>query len=142
APGPGLVHNDYFLPVGQAMPALHAFRGTVTLQAWSIFTALHGCAGLTQTLPGFTVAFFTHGAHLVPVGRDILQPPGIILSPGQVWSEPDDQGMSRAAFPFVLTDPYFNHTHNGLATFLYDDTHVSALRLQVVQETAPERQYD
>jgi len=141
-PGHGLVHNDYFLPVGQAAPALHAFKGTVTLQPWSIFTALQGCAGLPQTLPGFTVAFFTHGEHLVPVVRDILPPPGLILSPGRVWSEPGDQGMSRAALPFVVTDPYSNDTHNGLATFLYDDTQVSALRLQVVQETAPERQYD
>ena len=50
--------------------------------------------------------------------------------------------MSRAAFPFVLTNPYDNSTHNGLATFLYDDTRVSALRLQVVQETAAWIKYD
>ncbi len=134
-PGIGPVHNDYFLPVGQATPALHAFKGTVTVQASSMVTARHGCAGLAETLPGFTVAFFTQGEHLVPVVRDILQPAGIILSPGQVWSEPGDRGLSRAAFSFVLLHPYFNHTHNGLATFLYDDTHVSALRVQVVQET-------
>ena len=69
--------------------------------------------------------------------RDILQPPGtIILSPGKVWSEPGDRGMSRASFPFVLVDQSSNEAHNGLASFLYDDTRVSALRLQVVQETA------
>ena len=50
--------------------------------------------------------------------------------------------MSRASFPFVLTNPYNNATHNGLATFLYDDTRVSALRFQVVQETAPWAKYD
>ena len=43
--------------------------------------------------------------------------------------------MSRASFPFVLTNPSYNAAHHGLATFLYDDTRVSALRLQVVQET-------
>ena len=79
----------------------------------------------------------------MPVVRDILQPPGtLILSPGQVWSEPGDEGMSRAAFPFVVINQYNNGTHNGLATFLYDDTRVSALRFQVVQETAAWAKYD
>lgn len=139
----GPVHNAYFLPVGQSAPARHAFKGTVRIEATTVFKARHGCAGLAETLPEFTAAFFTHGEHLVPVIRDILQPPGtLILSPGRVWSEPDDQGMSRASFPFVLISPYSNETHNGLATFLYDDTRVSALRLQVVQETAAWAKYD
>jgi hypothetical protein len=78
------------------------------------------------------VAFFTHGEHLVPVVRDVAPLSTFILSPGRVWSEPGDAGMSRAAFPFVLTNPYDNGTHNGLATFLYDETRVTALRLQIV----------
>ena len=133
--GSGPVHNAYFLTVGQAAPALHAFQGTVTIQSFTMFRSRHGCSGLPETLPGFTVAFFTEGEHLVPVVRDIMAPPGIILSPGRVWSEPGDGGMSRASFPFVLTNPYYNAAHHGLATFLYEDTRVSALRVQVVQET-------
>jgi len=74
----GLVHNDYFMPVGQAAPARHTFQGTVTVQASSMVTASYGCPGLAETLPGFTVACFTQGEHLVPVVRDILYPPGII----------------------------------------------------------------
>jgi hypothetical protein len=141
--GDGPVHNAYFLPVGQAAPAVHAFKGTLTIGASTMFSAHRGCDGLPRTMSGFSVAFFTHGEHLVPVVRDILQPPGtLILSPGQVWSEPGDQGMSRAAFPFVMTNPYNNGTHNGLATFLYDDTRVSALRFQVVQETAMWAKFD
>jgi hypothetical protein len=103
AVGTGPVHNAYFLPVGQAAPALHSFQGTLTIQASTMSRTRHGCAGLPAPLPAFTVAFFTQGEHLVPVVRDIVDPPGIILSPGRVWSEPDDGGMSRAAFPFVLT---------------------------------------
>ncbi|MGH8072303.1 MAG: serine hydrolase [Candidatus Entotheonellia bacterium] len=133
--GTGLVHNAYFMPVGQAAPAIQGFHGTVTVNASTMFRARHGCAGLGETLPGFTVAFFTQGEHLVPVVRDFLSSPGIILSPGRVWSEPSDGGMSRASFPFVLT----NRSRNGLATFLYDDTRVSAVRFQVVQENAPFR---
>ncbi len=73
-PGAGLVHNAYFMPVGQAAPALHAFKGTVTIQTSTMFRGRHGCAGLAEPFPGFTVVFFTHGEHLVPVVRDILQP--------------------------------------------------------------------
>jgi hypothetical protein len=72
----------------------------------------------------------------------VVQLAAFILSPGRVWSEPGDGWMSRAAFPFVLTNPYDNATHNGVATFLYDDTRVSALRVQVVQETVPWAKYD
>jgi hypothetical protein len=133
--GTGPVHTAYFLPVGQTGPAVHAFQGTVTLQSFTMFRSRHGCPGLPETLPGFTVAFLTEGEHLVPVVRDIVAPPGIILSPGRVWSEPGDGGWSRGSLPFVLTNPYYNMVHHGLATFLYDETRVSALRVQVVQET-------
>jgi hypothetical protein len=37
-----------------------------------------------EILPGFEVAFFTDGEHLVPIARDILQPSSLILSPGRV----------------------------------------------------------
>ena len=137
------VHNNYFLPTGKSAPALHAFKGVLSVGTWSMFSANHDCAGLTTMSPGFSAAFFTHGEHLVPVVRDILQPPGtIILSPGKVWSEPGDGGMSRASFPFVLVNQISNEAHNGLASFLYDDARVSALRLQVVQETAAWAKFD
>jgi hypothetical protein len=138
----GPVHTSYFLPVGPAAPALHAFEGTVTVHSLTLFRARQGCAGVAERLPAFSVAFLTQGEHLVPVVRDLLDPPGLILSPGRVWSEPGDGGWSRASFPFVLTHPAFNSSYNGLATFLYDDTQVSALRVQVVQETAPRAAFD
>jgi Beta-lactamase len=140
--GSGPVHTAYFLPVGPAAPARHAFQGTLTVKALTLLRGRYGCVGLAESLSGFSVAFFTHGEHLVPVVRDVVPLSAFILSPGRVWSEPGDGGMSRAAFPFVLTNPYDNGTHNGLATFLYDDTRVSALRLQIVQETAAWTKYD
>jgi Beta-lactamase len=132
---PQPVHNAYFLPVGQVAPALHALKGTLTLQASTMLRARHGCPGLAEPLPGFSIAFFTHGEHLVPVVSDIVRPSAILVSPGRVWSEPGDGGLSRASFPFVLIERLV--TRNGLATFLYDDTRVSALRWQVVQENDP-----
>lgn len=101
-----------------------------------------GCAAIPQATPAFSMAFFTHGDYLVPSVRDFL-PPGRapILSPGRVWSEPGDGGMSRASLPFTVVNPIDNAAHNGLATFPFDDTRVSALRVQVVQSTrgAPAR---
>ena len=139
----GLVHNAYFMPVGQSAPALHPLRGKLRVEALTILKTRHGCPGVPETLPPFTIAFFTHGEYLVPVVRDLLQPPGnLIVSPGQVWSEPADGGMSRASFPFIVVSPDSNETHNGVATFLYDGTRVSALRFQVVQETAAWAKYD
>jgi hypothetical protein len=141
-PGPGPVHTAYFGPVGPAAPALHALQGTLTVQAPTLLRARYGCTGIAELLLGFSVAFFTEGEHLVPVVRDLEPLSTIILSPGRVWSEPGDGGLSRAAFPFVLTSHATNETHNGLATFLYDERRVSSLRFQIVQETAAWAQYD
>lgn len=132
----GPVHNDFFLPVGRSAPALHAFKGTLTVGASRIASALGGCLGLPTPAPAFTAAFVSDGEDLVPVLRTIPRPPGaMILSPGRIWSEPGDGGLSRASFPFVVVDQLTNVARNGVATFLYDDAKVSALRFQVVQET-------
>jgi len=62
---------------------------------------------------------------------------GVIIGPGKVWSEPADQGYSRASFPFTLVDWAHNGSRNGIATFLYDDNNVSSLRMQIIQEAVP-----
>lgn len=134
----GPVHHDYFLPVGPSMPARHALRGTIRLTAQTTSHARDGCLGLTVPMPAIAFEFFTHGDHIVPVVRGISGSPGtVILSPGRIWSEPGDQGMSRASFPFVHGHDLGNEAHNGVATFLFDDTRVSGVRFQVGQETAP-----
>jgi hypothetical protein len=131
------VHNDYFMPVGAAAPAKHALTGTITVPAMSVAFTRLGCAARPRALRGFTIAFFTHGEHLVPVVRDIIPGSSVIVSPGRVWSEPGDGGLSRASFAFARVNEINNGTHNGLATFVFDDTRVSALAVQLVQETVP-----
>ena len=42
--------------------------------------------------------------------------------------------MSRASFPFLVVDG--TGAHNGLGTFVFDDTRVSNLGIQITQETA------
>jgi hypothetical protein len=144
--GQGPVHNVYFMPIGESAPALHTLEGTLTVPEFRI----HRPAPPGQvvrssdiTFPGFSVEFFTYEEHLVPTVRDVIPSSAgqsrwrIILSPGQIWSEPQDGGMSRASFPFLLSDEFSNEAHNGIATFLYDDAQVSSFRFQVVQETCP-----
>ncbi len=138
------VNNAYFMPIGESSDALHALEGTLTVPEFRMGFAPQrqsSPAASMATFPGFSAAFFTHEGYLVPVERDILASGGqsawdIILSPGRVWSEPGDGGLSRASFPFALVSNGSGGAHNGLATFLFDGTHVSALHLQVVQETA------
>ncbi len=140
--GEGPVHNAYFMPMGESAPALHPFMGTLTVSE-TVMEGISPESGMGfELFPGFSAAFFTHEDYLVPVRRDILPSSGeesawrIILSPGKVWSEPEDGGFSRASFPFVLTPALTNGAYNGLATFLYDETQVSSLRFQIVQETS------
>ena len=94
----GPVHNDYFMPIGAPAPAKHTLRGTFTVPASSVAAARGGCAAIPWATPAGSIAFFTHGEYLVPVVRDFVPPGGALLvSPGRVWSEPGDGGMSRAS---------------------------------------------
>ena len=141
------VPNAYLLPVGTSTPALHTLEGTLSVPEFRMIYALdpEDAAFTTSApayFPGFSVSFYTYADYLVPVRREELLPPGknsawsIILSPGKTWSEPGDNGLSRASFPFALVASSSNETHNGVATFLYDDQRVSSLYLQITQETA------
>src|SRR5262245_27174873 len=136
-----LVHNDYFMPVGSAGPARLALHGTITVAAATVASAYRESNGMPVPTPAFTVGVLTHGEHLVPVVRGFLPPSQLIVaSPGRVWSEPGDQGMSRGSFPFMVVD--MSGAHNGLATFVFDDTRVSNLWIQISQETAEWARHD
>ncbi len=135
-----MIHNGFFLPVGEEQPALHDLAGRLSVAA-APMTRNNAGNQAQNTFPGFSLNFFTQDGFLVPVERNIVKPSNrsfwtIICSPGRVWSEASDGGRSRAAFPFVLADQYDNAAHNGVATFVYDDAGVSQLRLQIMQESA------
>lgn len=137
--------NRYFMPMGTWKGAKHEFEGTLIVPEF----VMSDSAEETDSedpwdyFPGFALDFFTHRKYLVPVSRETVHTFGdrsywqIILSPGTVWFEPGDSGMSRASFPFALVNDVFNEVHNGLATFAYDETQVSSLYFQVTQETSP-----
>ena len=143
--GVEVVDYSWFLPVGESGAALHRFEGVLTVPRVEMQRSSY--AYTTQRFfPGFSVGFVAVDGYLVPSDRSIIVNPGnwsLILSPGRVWSEPGDDGWSRASFPFVLGSPPdrqfgAGETHNGVATFVFDDTTVSAFRFQITQETAPD----
>ncbi len=147
AGGPGPIDNRYFMPMGGARPALHALSGTMVIPETEI-SEPEGTRWTFGKFPGVAVQIFRHGDRLIPVTRDIIRASrtanrwNLIFSPGRVWSEPGDRGLSRASFPFVLSNRTWNEAHNGLATFLFDDATVSPLVFQIVQETAPSHKFD
>ena len=141
--------NRFFLQQDGAADALHEFSGSILIPEHRMQTDPAKIAPeiingkRTQLFPGAELQFVSHGEHLVPLERDLIILPDsesfwqLQVSPGRVWSEQNDQGMSRASFPFVLTSIIENETYNGVATFLYDDDSVSSLRYQVVQQLSP-----
>lgn len=148
----GLVENHWFLPGKDAQPAKQEFTGTLVLEEMEMgtnpatFTSRKVLGKDPKIFPAARLSFFTYKGDLVPVTQDVIRigstPSGrsfwdIIVQPGQVWSEPGDDGWSRAAFPFSLVHSVEGETHNGIATFLYKGSKVSKLRFQIVQQTAP-----
>ncbi len=142
------VANHNFMPIDGAAPH-HRFSGAITIPEHAMRTEPEAIRPAdirgrkTQLFPGVSLQFVSHGEYLVPVERDIIAPPDsdsywhFHAGPGRVWSEESDNGMSRASFPFFLTNLFENETYNGIATFLYDDDSVSPIRYQIVQQLSP-----
>ncbi len=145
----GPVRNELFLPSRGAEKPRQRFSGSITIPEHAMRTepaALRPAVAAgrkTQLFPGVELTFVSYGDYLIPAERDILVPEDsdsfwqIQVSPGRVWSEQADGGMSRASFPFLLTNIIENETYNGVATFLYNDRSVSRLRYQIVQQLSP-----
>lgn len=136
-------------PAGSGAP-LHSFEGRLELHGEATggeFTELRDDFLYTgrgddprKHLPEFDFEFVqdANGA-LIPVQRGNINTSHPywtwILGPGEVWSETDANGLSRASFPFALVQRNANCTHNGTMTFLFDDTGVSKVHYQITQET-------
>jgi hypothetical protein len=150
--GNGLSDNEAFMPSDDAVKAKYEFLGTLVLEEVEMgtepaqFSSMEVLGKNPKIFPAIEIAFFTRKDDLVPVSRDVIRYGStdkgrsywdVIVQPGRVWSEAGDEGWSRASFPFALVHSIEGETHNGLATFLYNDKQVSNLRFQVVQQTSP-----
>jgi CubicO group peptidase (beta-lactamase class C family) len=148
----GLVTNDAFLPEADAKKALEPFSGTVSIEESLMFTHPEKLKkdiilGKDPRLfPQVSISFITVDGDLVPSTQDVIRSGSlqagksywdIIVQPGKVWSEPADNGWSRASFPFALMNSIEGETHNGVAAFLYKEGKISGIRYQILQQTSP-----
>lgn len=143
------VANQAFAPGPNAAAALHGLSGTLHLAEAPLMTDTAALAdpsvlgGDPTLFPGIAVGFSTRDGHLVPDGRSLRRQSGasywdLMAGPGRVWSDPGDHGLSRATFPFQLSNERENESHHGLACFLYDDTTVTPLAVQKITQTRPD----
>lgn len=140
--------SAFALPANAAMPD-HVFEGSLELlnEATSGgFSEIKDTYRYTgagddprKHLPEFNFEFVQNGSHLIPVTQGLVYTGhpywNYIVGPGRVWKENSDNGYSRAAFPFALVQRNANCTHNGVMTFLFNNSGISKVRYQITQET-------
>lgn len=134
---PAPLNNRYFTQIGNSGSAVHPFSGSITLSTFHMGASM---PGIDTMFPDIEFRFVTDGNALIPLDRDILVPRNesswrLILNPGTVWSEVTDGEWSRASFPFSLVVQLWGGVLNGVGTFVYNASTISALRVQIVQET-------
>ncbi|WP_425408146.1 hypothetical protein [Hyphococcus sp.] len=100
----------------------------------------YASGGSIDELPAFAFEFVQSGDDFIPATRGSIagSHPNweVILEPGKVWDEPGDNGYSRVALPFALQEKNANCTHNGVITFLFNDSGlVSDAAYQIASET-------
>jgi hypothetical protein len=147
-----LVSNTAFAPPPNASSAFTPFVGTLSLAETrmtttpSLFKEATILGRDPQIFPAVKLTFLTVGDDLVPTTQDVIPLAfvgrgksywDLIVQPGAVWSQPGEQGWSRAGFPFALVNSLEGETHNGIATFAYKGGNTTNLRIQIVQQTAP-----
>jgi hypothetical protein len=146
--------SGFTLPSGAANPS-NTFEGTLsfsgTQRGWievddpHLYQALSG----VKNLPDFNYKFVQHGTHIIPEQRGLIESASalgqwdLILEPGRVWDEDSDNNYSRAAIPFALVEYNQNCTHNGVLSFLFDDSgDISNVQYQIASETCAYYQFN
>ena len=128
------------------LPATNTFEGTlVIIPAVGFFDVIVDTYGDlnvagNEIMPKFTIVFVQDGDNLIPEdpGRTetIHNRWEYIVGPGKVWDEASDNGYTRGSFPFTLVEKNSNCVHNGIMTFLFQDTgFVSCIFYQIASET-------
>jgi hypothetical protein len=148
------VNDSAFALPPEAAPPAHTFQGKLDLTGEAKgggFQLLRDDFGYStdtkwQHLPEMSFEFVQSGSHFIPVDQGLVYTGhahwNSMVAPGRVWQETGDQGFSRASFPFALIERNQNCVHNGVMTFLFDDTTVSNVRYQITQETCMYHKFD
>lgn len=129
-----------------APPAAHTFEGRLELVGEmenGNVKILHGDPGVGPEwihLPEFDLEFVQYEGYIVPATRGLIitEHPywNYIIGPGRAWFEEEDEGYSRASFPFALVWKGSNAIFNGVMTFLFNDQQISKVWYQTTQETS------
>jgi len=146
-----------FTPLAQARPASNVFSGRLTLATdaqSNQFKLLVDELNFVELdrpgmdeLPPFDFEFVQADDHLIPVLSGPVSNDHnwweFVLRPGPVWDEKLDNGFSRAAIPFALKERQEDCVHNGLMTFLFNDSGaVSQLAFQISNQTCRYLQFE
>jgi len=146
-----------FTPLAQARPASNVFSGRLTLATdaqSNQFKLLVDELNFVELdrpgmdeLPPFDFEFVQADDHLIPVLSGPVSNDHnwweFVLRPGPVWDEKLDNGFSRAAIPFALKERQEDCVHNGLMTFLFNDScAVSQLAFQISNQTCRYLQFE
>jgi hypothetical protein len=124
--------------------ATNIFEGTLTITGQPSFTQNYGDSNELpdgyNVWPDFKYEFIQDNGRLIPVdrGHGFIGDGAWSISAGvgAVWDETDDNGYSRAAFPYTIKEKNQNCEANGLATFLFkSDGAISKVQVQNVAET-------
>jgi hypothetical protein len=136
----------------EAAEPTEVFEGTLTLNHtassgnFSLLAEIFGLVSAADSpwkhLPPVKVTFVESGSHLIPVRQGLVitgsEVWNYIIGPGRAWRERDDDGYTRATFPFALVQRNQNCIHNGEMAFLFSNTrkpNISQVYYQVTQET-------
>jgi len=150
----GPVAMQAFAKSADAMAPSRTFEGRLVLErpVFSAFTTIRNAfnipVGATiRSLPPFDFTFVQDGSALVPVQRGAIvgthREWEWLLEPGEVWQEPGDNGMTRAALPFALREVGANCLHNGVLTFVFGDNGtISHVAYQISSETCAYFKFD
>ena len=122
----------------------NVFEGILTISGKPSFKKNYGAVedfplGYEQW-PEFSYEFIQDAGRLIPVdrGHGFIGKGAwsITAGVGAVWDEANDNGYSRAAFPYTIKENNANCEVNGLATFLFkSDGPISNVHVQNVAET-------
>jgi len=132
-----------FLP-DNATVATNIFEGHLTITGTPTFKQSYGTINDLpmgyQQWPEFSYEFVQDNGRLIPVDRGHgfvgSGAWSITAGVGAVWDEKNDNGFSRAAFPYTVKESNANCEVNGLATFLFkSDGSISNVHIQNVAET-------
>jgi hypothetical protein len=156
APAQALVVMSAFAPAVGAAPPRHVFAGVLHVTPAAADSQMHVVTDAfsiradralqADLFPAFEIALVQDGDLLIPERRGPMTTAhphwDIAIEPGHAWSEPGDEGWTRAALPFALVEKNANCTHNGALTFLFRDGEISRVAWEIASETCAYFQAD